>query len=133
MLLTNSSERKLSKLTPQQLFSSQISISQFPDFVLLIQIQSCFPLELELKKSAFISRCCSLSADAKNYENTAQQDCPQVTEAFSGPLVHLRSFSRSACTNKWNVKWLVRQVDIKTKLIFRCIFFCVHYVSHEIF
>jgi hypothetical protein len=45
-------------------------------------------------------------------------------------LSHLRrGFFFRARTNKWNVKWLVRQVDIKTKLIFVVFFSCVHYVS----
>lgn len=51
----------------------------------------------------------------------AQHRTHKIRGSFFG-FVHLRSFSRSARTNKWNVKWLVRQVDIKTKLIF---FLCV--------
>lgn len=55
----------------------------------------------------------------------AQHRTHKIRGSFFG-FVHLRSFSRSARTNKWNVKWLVRQVDIKTKLIF---FVCCVYVS----
>jgi hypothetical protein len=53
------------------------------------------------------------------------------TRAFHVPIseIFLSLLSASGLrTNKWNVKWLVRQVDIKTKLIF-VVFFRVHYVS----